>query len=344
MNIIARTAAVAAATLAGLAPAASATAGRAPVTAAPGTVGCPAAGWRDAATIPVGQFAFGVAVDTRTDMVYAASEGTGTHTGTVSVINGQTRTVTATVAVGGQPYGVAVNPQTDTVYVTNGADGTVWVINGQANTVTATIPVGGRPYGIWADRLTNQVFVAGDGGVTVIDGQTNTVVDRIATGADPFWLALDPLTGILYVTDGARLSVTAINVTTDQIVATIFLRFAPEGIAMDPKTDTAYVVVAANRLFAIDGRTNAITARRTVGHDAFGVAADAATNQVFVVNPNENTVTVVNGRSGRVAGSVPVGRAPFIGLAADPGRGIVYVTNDFGDSVSVLVRCRPSGG
>ena len=113
---------------------------------------------------------------------------------------------------------------------------------------------------------------------------------------------------------------------------------------MDPKTDTAYVVVAANHLFTIDGRTNLITARRTVGRDAWGVAADAASGQVLVVNPNENTVTVVNGRSGRVAGSVPVGRAPFIGLAADPGRGIVYVTNGYGDSVSVLVRCQPSGG
>jgi DNA-binding beta-propeller fold protein YncE len=217
-------------------------------------------------------------------------------------------------------------------------------VTGGVRPVTATISVGGRPYGIWADRLTGQIFVAGDGGVSVIDGQTNTVVHRIATGADPFWLALDPLTGTLYVTDEARLSVTAINVTTGQIVATIFLRFAPYGIAMDPKTDRAYVVVAANHLFTIDGRTNAITARRTVGHDAFGVASDAASGQMFVVNPNENTVTVVNGHSGRVAGSVPVGKAPFIGIAADPGRGVVYVTNDFGDSVSVMVRCQPSSG
>jgi DNA-binding beta-propeller fold protein YncE len=41
---------------------------------------------------------------------------------------------------------------------------------------------------------------------------------------------------------------------------------------------------------------------------------------------------------------VPVGRQPFIGFAADPHRGVVYVTNEFGDSVSVLVRCQPPGG
>jgi DNA-binding beta-propeller fold protein YncE len=45
-----------------------------------------------------------------------------------------------------------------------------------------------------------------------------------------------------------------------------------------------------------------------------------------------------------VAGSVPVGRQPSIGIAADPHRGLVYVTNEFGDSVSVPARCQPSSG
>jgi len=104
---------------------------------------------------------------------------------------------------------------------------------------------------------------------------------------------------------------------------------------MDPATDTAYGVVAANRLFVIDGQTNTVTAKITVGNDAFGVADDPATGQAFVAN----TVTVVNGRDAAVAGSVTVGRQPFIGLAADPHRGIVYVTNNYSDSVSVLVPC-----
>ena len=48
--------------------------------------------------------------------------------GTVSVINGQTNTVTATISVGAAPFGIAVNPKTGTVYVTNSGDGTVSVI------------------------------------------------------------------------------------------------------------------------------------------------------------------------------------------------------------------------
>ena len=48
--------------------------------------------------------------------------------GTVSVIDGSTRTVTATVPVGKDPSRLAVDPGTHTVYVANYDDGTVSVI------------------------------------------------------------------------------------------------------------------------------------------------------------------------------------------------------------------------
>jgi YVTN family beta-propeller protein len=53
---------------------------------------------------------------------------TNTGDGTVSVINGQTNTVTATVAAGNAPLGVAANPKTNTSYVANAGDGTVSVL------------------------------------------------------------------------------------------------------------------------------------------------------------------------------------------------------------------------
>jgi len=50
----------------------------------------------------------------------------------VSVINGQTNTVTA-ASRSGRTDGVAVNPSTNTIYTANPGDGTVSVINGQNN-------------------------------------------------------------------------------------------------------------------------------------------------------------------------------------------------------------------
>jgi YVTN family beta-propeller protein len=60
-----------------------------------------------------------VAVDPGTHTIYAPYHSDGT----VSVINGSTRTVTATVPVGKDPEAVAVDPGTHTVYVANSGDG-----------------------------------------------------------------------------------------------------------------------------------------------------------------------------------------------------------------------------
>jgi YVTN family beta-propeller protein len=94
------------------------------VVAAPGAAAAPVV----TATIPVGQFPGGVAVNPVTGTVYAT--GNVLSSGIVSVISGRTDTVTATIPVGPDPGGVAVNPLTGTVYVTNTGSDTVSVIPG----------------------------------------------------------------------------------------------------------------------------------------------------------------------------------------------------------------------
>jgi YVTN family beta-propeller protein len=78
-----------------------------------------------------------VAVNPATNTAYVTNYGSGT----VSVIDEATNTVTANIAVGSGPTGVAVNPATNTAYVTNYGSGTVSVIDEATNTVTATIPL-----------------------------------------------------------------------------------------------------------------------------------------------------------------------------------------------------------
>ncbi len=61
------------------------------------------------ATIPVGIFPGGVAVNAKTNAVYVTNFGNRANRfkGTVSVISGRTNTVTATIRVGRQPQGIA---------------------------------------------------------------------------------------------------------------------------------------------------------------------------------------------------------------------------------------------
>jgi YVTN family beta-propeller protein len=74
-----------------------------------GPTGGPGPGpYRVTATVPVGKGPGGVAVDPGSHSVYVTSA----YDGTVSVIDGSSRTVTATVPVGKRPLGVAVDPGT----------------------------------------------------------------------------------------------------------------------------------------------------------------------------------------------------------------------------------------
>jgi YVTN family beta-propeller protein len=111
---------------------------------------------RVTATISVGRFPVGVAVNPRTDTTYVANA----NSGTVSVISGRTNSVTATVRVGRSANGVATNPTTKRIYVTNAASKTVSVINGRTNMVVATVRVGyPAAFGVAANPRTNTSFV-----------------------------------------------------------------------------------------------------------------------------------------------------------------------------------------
>jgi len=65
--------------------------------------------------------------------------------GTVSVIDTATNTVTATVAVGTGPFGAVVTPAGTLVYVANGGDNSVSVIDLKTLKEVTRIPVGQVP-------------------------------------------------------------------------------------------------------------------------------------------------------------------------------------------------------
>ncbi len=154
------------------------------------------------ATVPVGEHPDEVVVDPGTHTVYVANtgalgpDGQEVGNGTVSVIDGSTRTVSATVPVGKRPGSMMVDPGSHTVYVTNNLDSTVSVIDGSTHTVTATVPVDTNPEAAAVDPGTHTVYVtstraadpAGNiehGTVSVIDASTRTVTATVPVGYHP---------------------------------------------------------------------------------------------------------------------------------------------------------------
>jgi YVTN family beta-propeller protein len=96
-----------------------------------------------AATIPVGTGPVGVAVAPDSGHAYVTNAGSGS----VSVIDIGSNTVTVTISVGTSPQGVAVTPDGRYAYITNRDSSRVSVIDIASNTVAATILVGTDQYG-----------------------------------------------------------------------------------------------------------------------------------------------------------------------------------------------------
>jgi YVTN family beta-propeller protein len=277
-----------------------------------------------------------VAVDPDTHTAYTANLASDT----VSVIDEFTNTVTASIGVGTNPTAIAVDPSTDTVYVTNDGDGDVSVINGATNTVTATVPAGRFPDAIAVDPSTHTVYVDnnGDQTVTVINGVTNAVQTTITGVATSLAIAVNPLTHTVYATNDFADSVTVIDGVNDTVTAVVALPAYsyPRGVAVNPATQTVYVVGFLGTFAVINGTTNTLTATSSLGPDtsAGSVAVDTSSATVYVAgDSNDPHLYVLNGASDAITAAVNLGQSfGQNALAVDPVLHTAYVIYDTGNS------------
>jgi YVTN family beta-propeller protein len=275
-------------------------------------------------SIPVGNAPIQLAVNSTTNLVYV-SNLTGNS---VSVIDGNSNSVTATIPLSGSPRGIDVNPTTNTIYVA--VSGSVVAINGNDNSVSATL-AGLSAYEVAVDAARNLIYAPGynpvaGSFVSVIDGATNTVTSSIPVGKGAYGVALDPSVisgatnavtntftlpqyaapGIitldqksnrLYVTDGFNLVVYVVNAATGKAVYT-------KG-GTPPITSPTYATIlqpGRTVLISDDGRADCVwelaestnkTGRSLSGlSGAEGTAINSTTHKIYVANSGNSTVSV----------------------------------------------------
>jgi YVTN family beta-propeller protein len=282
------------------------------------------------ATVPVGSFPAGVAVNPAGAFAYVANGSSNT----VSVIDTVTNTVVATVPVGSFPVGVAVNPAGTFAYVTNSdavsmfdfANSTVSVIDTASNTVVATVLVGlslptflgSSLTGVAVNPAGTFVYVANffNGAISVIDTVTNTVVATVPVGGLPDGVAVNPAGTFVYVANQVSNqvsgTVSVINTASNTVTATVPVGTTPLGVAVNPAGTLVYVTnFASNTVSVIDTATNTVTATVPVGASPWGVAVNPAGTFAYVANPFSNNVSVIDTASNTVVATVPVGRSPI---------------------------------
>jgi YVTN family beta-propeller protein len=281
------------------------------------------------ATVPVGAFPGGVAVNPAGTLVYVANQDDGT----VSVIRTSDNTVVGgPIPVGVQPWGVAVSADNSLVYVGLG-NGAVAVIEANNGNHVSQIPnVGGLLNGILAVGSRLYVSDATAGQVVVLQG--TSVIARIDIGSPPNSLPMGlvaNLTGTrVYVVDlfldpmtlDSVLEISAIDTTSNPIslAGTITVdpstMATPGGIALSPDGSKLYLTSdAIDRLHIVTLSNGNVVSVRT-GDSPVGVATDPD-GRVYVGNAGAGTVSVFDPTFNPATGlpapkTVRVGATPFV--------------------------------
>lgn len=140
-----------------------------------------------------------------------------------------------------------------------------------------------------------------------------------------------------YVTNNESNTVSVINATSHNLVATISGFNSPVGVAVTPDGTKAYVVNSQpnpGTVSVINTAANTIVATITVGNGATLAAVSPDGKHVYVPNSNDGTVSVIDTTVNRVTATITVGGAP-LGAVVTPDNAHVYIAN-FNNAVNVV--------
>src|SRR6266852_217513 len=182
--------------------------------------------------------------------------------------------------------------------------------------------------------------------VEVFNTFTKTLVAEIPVQVQPLGVAITPNGAFAYVTNSGKIcdicaaiqspSVSVIDTSTYQVVATIPVGNYPIGDAITPDGAFAYVAnFNSNNVSVIDTVTNTVTATVGVGTGPTGVAITPNGAFAYVTNYYSDSISVINTATKTVVATVAVGSNPWA-VATTPNGAFAYVTNQSSRSVSVI--------
>ena len=188
---------------------------------------------------------------------------------------------------------LAVNPVTNKVYSLNEFGDSVTVLDVAAGT-SAVVPVGPRPQFIAVNPRTNRIYVnnAGNSTITIIDGATDTNLTPTPLDVGSHGpISINTATNVVYIvrlTSPATDEVTYFNGNTNTWYTIATESFQPIAMALNPVTDTIYVVHYATgdvRIISGTYNDNAHPATQSLGlwSKPVAVAANPVTNKIYAI-------------------------------------------------------------
>jgi YVTN family beta-propeller protein len=216
------------------------------------------------------------------------------------------------------------------------------VLRGQENTICAP----NAPTAVDYDPVSHLVFLTN---YQICFGCTDYVVayndttDQVAwtyitgtvlSGQTPMAMTVDPTDGTLFVANLDSNSVSVVNGTTGQGIATLHVN-DPVSLAYDTALGVLYVVLQNGTVSEMDPSNGTFVANLTFANPGAQVLYDPGTHDVYVDSYAGNELFVVKPTTGALLATVGVGDEPR-GMVYDPLLGEIFVANSGGSNVTVV--------
>ena len=298
-----------------------------------------------------------VAVDTQTHLVYIAYEDSGQVVG-FDPVQGQVRWHTA---IGNVVTDVQADSTTHRVYAVSGSfnsgQSLFAMLDGATGKTLFSTPLNASKANfvdnnIAVDLDHQRVFVTNDAAGRIdmflpagAGGLNQVPAAFLSTNLHNQAVGVNGRLGRLYVADASQSILSVFDENSGKKLANIPICSDPVApIRVDEASGRVYVVCSTGQeLDVINGKTNSVLAGVPVSPYPEGVAFNTATGRIYVAdegnrdNSNSNdddgtTITVIDGQSFTVLGTLQVGRGPD-GVEADPALHRIYVAVEDSNAV-----------
>ena len=246
-----------------------------------------------------------------------------------------------------EPHFIVTNPLTHLVYVTGGGTNAITVFDASSLRTVARVPLETTAF-LCIYPEVNKLYAFGefDSLISVVDLNVHRVVNTISTNAAYVGEAvcLSPERGRLYFSSVSLDTTWVLDCGSDSIIAAIpasgwrlaYNRTAGKVYCLDGSNDELAVIYADN---------NTVEASIPLDLSAYALVCNPATNNAYVGNINNDTVTVIDGAGDTVVARTSTGGAmrmcynPFDSCvyAASQGAGRISVISGRDDTVIALL-------
>ncbi len=240
--------------------------------------------------------------------------------------------------LGGQtgPKNSAYDPRDGDLYVPVGSpDDDVLILNASNGGVVGTLPVGGAPYAAAYSARSNALYVSDSASDSLsVVNLTSFVNETVGVGGEPEGVLSDDSLGEVFVTNAESDTVSVIASVDDTVRTTVTLGFAPFALEYVPSL-SRLISVGGMSLRLIDPPSQLEPTATTVGQYATGVAFDPVSDDLYVTNSDDGTISVVSSATFQVVSTIPVGAIPS-GIVYDNESGRMLVTLSGANQLAVL--------